>query len=87
VHNGTDLPRILLHAAEHEEPNMNDNTVRNDELRKMLTDRQREMQQEVQRRMRDGRADRSQDVRDEAEHSDAGIQGDIEFSLLQMRTR
>jgi DnaK suppressor protein len=64
---------------------MNDTTIRNADLKQMLLDRRRELQDEVLRRIRDGR-DRSQDVRDEVEHSDAGIQGDIEFSLLQMRS-
>ncbi len=44
------------------------------------------MQNEVQSRIRDGRTDRSVDVRDDLEHSDADIQGDIALSLLQMRT-
>lgn len=64
---------------------MHDTTIRNADLKQMLIERRRELQDEVQRRIRDGR-DRSQDVRDEVEHSDAGIQGDIEFSLLQMRS-
>ena len=58
---------------------------RNDELKRILTDRRREIQDEVQRRIRIGRTDRPKEVRDDLEHSDADIQGDIELSLLQMR--
>ena len=43
------------------------------------------MQDDVQSRIRDGRTDRPKEVRDVLEHSDADIQGDIEFALLQMR--
>ena len=52
----------------------------------MLRDRRREMQDEVQGRIRDARADQLNEVRDEVERSDAGINGDIELALLQMKT-
>ena len=65
---------------------MIDTTTRDAELKQILTERQRELQGEVQRRIRDGRLDRSQDVVDAVEHSDAGIQENIELSLIQMRT-
>jgi DnaK suppressor protein len=58
---------------------------RHADLKRMLTERRREMQDEVQRRIRDGRTDRMKEVRDDLEHSDADIQGDIELALLQMR--
>jgi DnaK suppressor protein len=64
---------------------MTDTAARTADLRKMLTDRRREMQDEVQRRMRDGRIDRPKEVLDVLEHSDADRSGDIEFALLQMR--
>ena len=64
---------------------MSNTANRNADLRKMLTERRREIQDEVQRRIRDGRIDRQKEVRDDLEHSDAGIQGDIELALLQMR--
>jgi DnaK suppressor protein len=64
---------------------MTDTATRNTELRDMLRERRREMQDEVQSRIRDGRTDQSKDVCDDLEHSDADIQGDIEFALLQMR--
>ena len=60
--------------------------TRKADLRQVLRERRREMQHEVQSRIRDGRADRSLEVRDDLEHSDADIQGDIALSLLQMRT-
>lgn len=61
-------------------------TMRNAGLGRMLRDRRREMQDEVQSRIRDARADQLSDVRDEVERSDAGINGDIELALLQMKT-
>lgn len=64
---------------------MTDPTTRNAELRQMLSERRREMQDEVQRRIRDGRTDRPKEVQDVLEHSDADIRGDIEFALLQMK--
>jgi DnaK suppressor protein len=64
---------------------MTDIAVRNAELRQMLSDRRSALQNDVHSRIRDGRTDRPKEVRDEIEHSDAGMQGDIELSLLQMR--
>ena len=58
---------------------------RTEDLKRMLSTRRREIQDEIQGRIRDGRTDRTTDVRDDIEHSDADIQGDIELSLLQMR--
>ena len=65
---------------------MTDTTMRNAELRQMLIERRRELQDDVRSRIRGGRADRPNDVRDDLEMSDADIQGDIEFELLQMRS-
>ena len=59
--------------------------VRSAELRNMLTDRRRQLQDELQSRIRDGRTDRPNDVRDDVEVSDADAQGDIELALLHMR--
>ena len=59
--------------------------IRKTELGQVLREHRRRMQNEVQSRIRDGRTDRSVDVRDDLEHSDADSQGDIELSLLQMR--
>ena len=64
---------------------MTDTTMRNAGLRQMLSERRREMQDDVQSRIRDGRTDRPNEVRDDLEVSDADIQGDIELALLQMR--
>ena len=65
---------------------MTDTATRNTELRQILTRRRLEMRSEMQSRIRDGRADRPQEGRDILEHSEADIQGDIEFALLQMRS-
>jgi DnaK suppressor protein len=53
-------------------------------LRQMLIDRRRDMQNDVQSRIRDGRSDRANEVRDDLEVSDADIQGDLDLALLQM---
>jgi RNA polymerase-binding transcription factor len=59
--------------------------TRSADLRQILIERRRELQDEVQNRIRDGRIDQGRDVGDHVDTSDANIQGDIEFSLLQMR--
>jgi DnaK suppressor protein len=64
---------------------MIETATRNADLRRMLCERQRELQHEVQRRIRDGRADRSLDVLDDLEQSDTDSQGDIALALIQMR--
>jgi len=61
-------------------------TTRHAELRQILHDRRRVMQETVQTRIRDVRSDRAKDVIDEIEHSDADTHGDIEFAVLQMQT-
>jgi DnaK suppressor protein len=61
------------------------------ELKEMLEERQREIQAEVQGRMRDVRAEgawgaKVSDVLDAVESSEADIQDDIEFALIQMKS-
>jgi DnaK suppressor protein len=63
---------------------MNTATRRAD-LRQMLIGRRREVQDEVQNWIRGGQIDRSIEVGDHVDMSDAHIQGDIELALLQMR--
>jgi DnaK suppressor protein len=53
-------------------------------LRQILTEREREMRGDIRERIRGGRAERSIDVSDVVEQSDAGIQGDISLAVLQM---
>ena len=64
---------------------MTDTAIRNADLRDMLNEHRRELQDAVHSRIRDGRSDRPKEVGDDLEHSDADIQGDIELSLLQMK--
>jgi DnaK suppressor protein len=64
---------------------MAETTIRNTDLRHMLSERRREVQGEVHSRIRDSRSGRSSEVCDQLEYSDADIQGGIEFALLQMR--
>lgn len=59
--------------------------VRHRDLEQMLQDRRREMQGEVQGRIRQARTDGPNEVLDEGEHSEADIQDDIEFALIQMK--
>src|SRR5467141_378011 len=61
------------------------------ELKDMLEGRQREIQAEVQGRMRDVRAENTwggklNEVLDAVESSEADIQEDIEFALIQMKS-
>ncbi|HSG01422.1 MAG TPA: TraR/DksA C4-type zinc finger protein [Vicinamibacterales bacterium] len=53
-------------------------------LRRMLSERRHELQNDVRSRLRSGR-DRPADGRDDLEHSEADTQGDIERSLIQIR--
>ena len=63
--------------------------ARYDELKYMLEARRLEIIGEVQHKMRDVRTEGAaallHDVRDDAETSEADIQDDIEFALLQMK--
>src|SRR3954453_17766164 len=61
------------------------------ELKQMLEDRRRELQAEVQGKMRDVREEgtwggKLNEVLDAVESSEADIQGDIEFALIQMKS-
>jgi DnaK suppressor protein len=62
------------------------------ELRAMLEERRREIQAEVQGKMRDVRAEgawggsKANDVLDAVESSEADIQDEIEFALIQMKS-
>lgn len=62
-------------------------TRRNVGLTQMLSERRRELQDDVQSRIRNGRTDRPTEVRDDLEMSDADISEDIELALLQMRAQ
>jgi DnaK suppressor protein len=59
------------------------------ELKRMLEDRRQEILDEVQERIRGQRAEsawgKTNEVRDEGESSEADIQEDIEFALIQMK--
>lgn len=59
------------------------------ELKRILEERRREILAQVQEKMRDVRADgagEGQGVLDAAESSEADIQDDIEFALIQMKS-
>jgi DnaK suppressor protein len=61
------------------------------ELKRMLVERKRELQAEVQGRMRDVRSEgtwggKLNEVLDAVESSEADIQDDIEFALIQMKS-
>ncbi len=59
------------------------------ELKRMLEERRQEILDEVQERIRGQRAEsvwgKANEVRDEGENSEADIQEDIEFALIQMK--
>ena len=59
--------------------------TRKADLRQILIERRRELHDDVQSRIREGRIDQSNDVGDHVDKSDVHIQGDIELALLQMR--
>jgi DnaK suppressor protein len=64
---------------------------RYNDLKQMLDDRRREIQAEVQGKMRDVRADgvwggKLNEVLDAVESSEADIQDEIEFALIQMKS-
>jgi len=66
-------------------------TTRYNELKRMLEERRREIQAEVQGRIRDVRAEgtwgsKQSDVVDAVESSEADIQDEIEFALIQMKS-
>ena len=71
---------------------MNNQTrSRYSELKQMLLDRRREIQAEVQGKMRDVRSEgtwggKLNEVLDAVESSEADIQDDIEFALIQMKS-
>ena len=59
--------------------------TRKADLRQILIERRRELQDDVQNRIRGSRKDQRNDVGDPVDKSDAHMQGDIELALLQMR--
>lgn len=65
------------------------NQSRHDDLKRILEERKREMLSEVQEKIRDVRTESStakaNDVLDAGESSEADIQEDIEFALIQMK--
>jgi DnaK suppressor protein len=73
----------------HKEPREQMNRDRYRELKSILEERRREMMSEVQERMRDVRSEGAgntvQGVLDAAESSEADIQDEIEFALIQMK--
>jgi DnaK suppressor protein len=63
---------------------MTDTTTRNRELRLILRARQREMRDDVQKRIRHAPA-RATDVGDTIDRSDTDVQDTMDLALLQMR--
>jgi DnaK suppressor protein len=74
----------------HQPPKVKMAPERYEELRTILDERRREILNEVQVKMRDVRAEgalgETQGVLDAAETSEADIQDDIEFALIQMKS-
>src|ERR1700676_2286617 len=59
--------------------------TRERDLRRILHDRQREIEGDVRSRIRDARTDRASEVFDEVDHSDAAMQEEMDFALIQMK--
>lgn len=66
---------------------MTPTATRTAELRQILEEREHELRADLQVRLRDGRASRSTDGRDDFEHIDADSLEDISFSVLQMQAQ
>ena len=64
---------------------MTPKATRNTELRSLLTARRDQLQDQADEQIRDWRIGRSTDGRDNLDNADADSQGDLEFSLAQMR--
>lgn len=64
---------------------MTDTTARTARLRDILVGRRRELQEALQRRMHDGRADRPGDLHDDLERTDADLSAEVAFALMQMK--
>jgi DnaK suppressor protein len=65
---------------------MADSRTRTADLRRMLLRRRGVMHDDVQTRIRDRRIGWPKEVGDHLDESDANVQGEIDLSLLQMRT-
>lgn len=61
-------------------------TQRDAELRQMLLDHRRQLEEDLHARLRAGRAERPVDGRDDMEQSDDGIRGELSFALLQLKS-
>jgi DnaK suppressor protein len=85
VQKGTDGSAWSLPCCLALEPKVTDTTIRDLDLKRMLTTRRDALRDDLHSRLRDGRAARSPDGGDDLEESDAGVQGDIALALLQMR--
>ena len=76
--------------AAHKEPGGQMNRDRYSELRRILEERRREIMDQVQGKIRDVRSEGANNpnlgVLDAAETSEADIQDDIEFALIQMKS-
>ena len=59
--------------------------TRTAELKELLTARRREMQGDIQDRLREGRTERPASSGDSLEQADAHSRGDFEFTLMEMR--
>ncbi len=64
---------------------MTDRIARNALLQTILLDRRRALQEDVERRIRDGRSDRPSDVRDDLERSAATNADDVAIALLEQK--
>jgi RNA polymerase-binding transcription factor len=59
--------------------------TRMQDLRQILLDRRRAIEGDVRTRIRDGRAERSEEVLDDGATSDAALQNGIDFAVIQLK--
>jgi DnaK suppressor protein len=89
---GSGVMKNKVKAESNGGPGSSEQRSRYAELKGMLEDRRRELQAEVQGKMRDVRNEgswggsKATDVLDAVESSEADIQDDIEFALIQMKS-
>ena len=82
---GQSVLRLFLHAAWTRETTMPDTTTRDARRRQMICEHRREMQDDLQSRIRDARTRRPNDGHDDSERTEVDAQGDMRFALLEMR--
>jgi DnaK suppressor protein len=64
---------------------MTDTTQRNESLRQILHDRRRELKNDIDSRVRNGRAAQGSDGHDVVEQADTSAQAEVEYAFIEMQ--